>query len=253
MREPRRSERENRAVILPTGAPDPAAVAAVAGTWDGRAERYDRYYRTRAAAGRDAWRELYRAAVRALLPADRRPLRILDVGTGTGFAAVLLAELGHQVTGVDLSPQMLGRARAEAQRRGVAVRWRRGDGHAPPGTDYDLVTCRCVLWTLPAPKVALAAWAGSLRPGGAVLVADGLWHTPRQMLHPSRLLRAAQDYLAMGRGLPYWRGITAGQAVALLREAGFDQPQRFERLLPRAARGDSRDFFVIGAVREAER
>ena len=34
-------------------------------------------------------------------------LRILDIGTGTGFFAILMARLGHRVTGIDLTPAML--------------------------------------------------------------------------------------------------------------------------------------------------
>ncbi|MDT0345716.1 class I SAM-dependent methyltransferase [Streptomyces litchfieldiae] len=234
-----------------TDSPDPAAVASVARTWEGRAERYDQYYRAYAEAGRDAWRSLYREAIDALLGPAEPPLRVLDVGTGTGFAAVLLAELGHEVTGVDASERMLTAARAEATRRGVTIRWRHGDGHTPPEGPYDLVTCRYVLWTLPAPGAALAAWGRALRPGGAVLVADGLWHTARQLLRFPRLLPgAARDYLGMGRTLPYWRGITALQAAGLLRSAGFGPPRHFEHLMPPQRHRDSRDFFVIGAKRE---
>ena len=39
-------------------------------------------------------------------------LKVLDVGTGTGFFAVLLAQAGHRVEGVDLTPAMLEEARA---------------------------------------------------------------------------------------------------------------------------------------------
>lgn len=38
----------------------------------------------------------------AQLP-ERSPLNILDVGTGTGFFAILMAQLGHKVTGIDLT------------------------------------------------------------------------------------------------------------------------------------------------------
>jgi protein-L-isoaspartate O-methyltransferase len=48
-------------------------------------------------------------ALRPLLPPP--PADILDVGTGTGFLALLLAELGHRVSGIDLSEGMLVRVR----------------------------------------------------------------------------------------------------------------------------------------------
>ena len=47
------------------------------------------------------------------LPEDK-PLRILDVGTGTGYFAILLSQIGHQVTGIDLTDAMLQEARENA-------------------------------------------------------------------------------------------------------------------------------------------
>ena len=49
----------------------------------------------------------------ARLPA-KTPLNILDVGTGAGFFAILMARLGHRVTGIDLTPAMLEEAAAGA-------------------------------------------------------------------------------------------------------------------------------------------
>lgn len=51
--------------------------------------------------------------IERLLP-EKEHLRILDVGTGTGFFAVLLAQAGHQVEGIDLTPAMLEEARSLA-------------------------------------------------------------------------------------------------------------------------------------------
>ena len=45
------------------------------------------------------------------LPAGRA-LDILDIGTGTGFLAFLLAERGHRVTGIDLTAEMIAEAAA---------------------------------------------------------------------------------------------------------------------------------------------
>lgn len=53
--------------------------------------------------------------------------RILDVGTGTGRAALLFARGGAEVTGVDASGEMLKVAKARAEREGVAVRFQTGD------------------------------------------------------------------------------------------------------------------------------
>lgn len=60
---------------------------------------------------------------------------VLDVGTGTGRAAIALARLGAVVTGVDASEEMLRVARQRADAAGVAVRFERGDAHALPFPD----------------------------------------------------------------------------------------------------------------------
>ena len=229
--------------------PDPAALAAVARNWDRRAPGYHRYYQSYPELARDRWRDLFAAAIGELLNRSERPLRVLDVGSGTGFVATVLAELGHQVTAVDGSERMLEHAHAEASRRGVTVDWRLGDAHQPPGADFDLVTARYVLWTLPAPATAVTAWAGALRPGGAILIADGRWHGVRQLLATPRLIPGAvRDYLAMGRTLPHFAGVTAAQTSSLLRSAGFRHPRTFDQLLGAEVRPHGTDVFVLGAV-----
>jgi SAM-dependent methyltransferase len=55
--------------------------------------------------------------------------RILDVGTGTGRAALLFARGGADVTGVDASDAMLSIAKERAARESVAVRFQQGDAH----------------------------------------------------------------------------------------------------------------------------
>jgi ubiquinone/menaquinone biosynthesis C-methylase UbiE len=69
----------------------------------------------------------------ALAPAAGR--RVLDVGTGTGRAAIGLAKAGATVTGVDASSEMLEVARARANEANVRVDFAPGDAHALPFTD----------------------------------------------------------------------------------------------------------------------
>jgi len=64
----------------------------------------------------------------ALGPLDGR--HVLDVGTGTGRAAIGLAAGGAHVVGIDASQEMLGVARKRAAERGVAVQFLPGDAHA---------------------------------------------------------------------------------------------------------------------------
>jgi len=60
---------------------------------------------------------------------------VLDVGTGTGRAAIVLASAGARVTGVDASQEMLRVARERATARQVAVAFAPGDAHALPFAD----------------------------------------------------------------------------------------------------------------------
>ena len=108
----------------------------------------------------------------ALPPKDR--LRILDVGTGTGFFAILMAHLGQQVTGIDLTPAMLEEASAMAKELGLAIDFRQMDAQALDFADdtFDVVLSRNLTWTLPEPEKAYAQWHRVLKPGGLLLNFD---------------------------------------------------------------------------------
>lgn len=105
-------------------------------------------------------------------------MRILDVGTGTGFLAILLAELGHEVVGIDLSEGMLSVAREKAGKAGVSVDFRIADAESLPFDDgsFDATICRHVLWTLPNPEKAVREWSRVVRSGGKIVVIDGSWY-----------------------------------------------------------------------------
>ena len=121
---------------------------------------------------RTAWSELLR---RTLPPA---PARVADLGCGTGSIAILAAELGHRVDGIDFSEQMLLMARAKSV--GLpGVTFTQGDAAHPSLAErtYDAVISRHVLWALPDPAGALRAWDRLLRAGGRLVVVEGRWST----------------------------------------------------------------------------
>ncbi|MVA76774.1 methyltransferase domain-containing protein [Auraticoccus sp. F435] len=143
-------------------------------TWDREAATFDDSadHGLRDPAVRTAWAELLR---RTLPPA---PARIADLGCGTGSLAVLAAELGHTVDGVDFSPSMLAVARAKtAGLPGVTLHL--GDAADPPLSPhgYDVVMCRHLLWALSEPDAALGRWVELLRPRGRLLLVEGRWST----------------------------------------------------------------------------
>lgn len=103
-----------------------------------------------------------------------KTLDILDVGTGTGFFAILLARMGHRVTGIDLTPAMLEEGRAQAAQAGLSIDFRQMDAQEPdfPEGSFDVVLSRNLTWTLPDPEKAYSQWLRVLRRGGLLLNFD---------------------------------------------------------------------------------
>jgi Methylase involved in ubiquinone/menaquinone biosynthesis len=99
--------------------------------------------------------------------------RVLEVAVGTGRS---LSFYGSDVslTGVDLSPEMLGVARRQAAALGLEVDLREGDAESLPFADgtFDTVVCALGLCSIPRPAVAVAEMARVLRPGGTLLLLD---------------------------------------------------------------------------------
>jgi len=123
-------------------------------------------------------REAWAARLRGWLPErPERPSDVLDLGCGTGSLSLLAAERGHRVTGVDSSPAMVDLARAKLAGRDAAFLV--GDAAAPPVGEqrFDAVLVRHVLWALPDPGRALRHWRGLLRPGGRLVLVEGVWGT----------------------------------------------------------------------------
>lgn len=122
---------------------------------------------------RSAWRRLL---VDHLPPA---PARIIDLGCGTGSVSVLLAEVGYQVHGVDLSSKMIDAAQAKAAAAGVEAEFHQGDVDRPDcgAGEFDVVFARHVLWAMPDADAALARWVELVAPGGRVVLVEGRWDT----------------------------------------------------------------------------
>lgn len=122
---------------------------------------------------RDVWRDL----ILQNAP-EKECLRILDVGTGPGFFAINLSLAGHQVTGVDVTEEMLSHARENAGAYGAQAEFLQYDGkHLPFGNDsFDLVISRNVLWNMEEPYEALLEWKRVLKKGGRIVYFDANWY-----------------------------------------------------------------------------
>ena len=121
---------------------------------------------------RDGVSERWSTALDALLP--QRKLRILDVGTGTGYFAVLLGANGHDVMGIDLTPAMIDEATALSAELGISAHFEVMDAQNLSFSDesFDAVVTRNLTWTLPEPKRAYSEWLRVLKPGGILLNFD---------------------------------------------------------------------------------
>jgi len=159
--------------------------------WSKSADGYNKSVRRSLHSKREkeAWQEIFTETL------GNDKLKILDVGTGPGIVAFLLAELGHDVTGMDLSEEMLRNARENAARFDLPVEFKKGDAENLPFEDksFDAVVNRHVLWTLPNPEKAIAEWRRVLKPGGKVVIVDGNWYINID----SSLKRRVWRYLAM--------------------------------------------------------
>lgn len=165
---------------------------------------------------------------------ERRPGRVLDVGTGSGAIALALAdELPNaEIVATDTSPGALDVARANAARLGLAGRVRFEAGTVPEGEAFDLVLANL-------PYVAERDWAGlepevtQWEPREALLAGEDGLDAYRELLAPmaagpAECLRPtfsdAPEVLAGARAIAVEIG--AGQAVEvaeMMRDAGFGE------------------------------
>jgi len=109
---------------------------------------------------------------------ERARGRILEVGIGTG-RSLPYYPAGAAVTGIELSPAMLGIARQRAAGLGRDVDLREGDAeHLQAGdASFDTVVCALSLCTIPDPRSAIREMKRVLVPGGRLLLLDHIGST----------------------------------------------------------------------------
>lgn len=150
----------------------------IANSWNQAYENYDDCYAhgMKSAGEKREWLRL----LDWLIP--EKPCDVLDVGAGTGFVSLLLAEQGHRCKGLDLSGNMLSVARKKAEQHGYKnVSFAIGDAEntGEESKRYDVVINRHLVWTLPHPEQAIREWKRVLKPGGKLIILEGNWHYNR--------------------------------------------------------------------------
>lgn len=150
----------------------------------------------------------YEHTAAQLLPAarvvlDRAALvegeRVVDVGCGTGNAALLAAALGARVTGVDPAQRLLAVAREEAAARGVHATFALGDAAALPLEEGDADVVLSVFGVIFAPDAPAAAAeiARVTAPAGRIVLSA--W-VPEGAIHDA--VGAAQEAVRNAVGAP---------------------------------------------------
>ncbi len=149
--------------------------------WTGRSTGYAELNLNELAAAprHDRWKECLRAEIIRKFPGrDLKSLYALDIGTGPGFLAILLCELGLQVTAVDLTPAMLEKAEKNAGEMACRITFLEMNAEQLEFADdtFDVIVSRNLTWNLPHPEQAYSEWTRVLRPEGLLLNFDANWY-----------------------------------------------------------------------------
>ncbi len=190
--------------------PDDDIKTVVREYWGDRADSFDNdnQHGIHSDAQREAWLSVLRSWT------GEPTKQVLDVGCGTGVISLLLAELGHEVTGVDFAPEMLEQARTKVDGSELAATFYQGDAENLTQQDdsYELVTARHLIWTLPSPERAIEEWRRVVHPGGRVVLIEGHWDFDETF----------DGYEAIHDDLPLYDGRPPEELAAFLTEQGVE-------------------------------
>lgn len=163
--------------------------------WTNRASGYSGVNQEELASSqKTVWRGVISRRIASRFPGKKpSQIRVLDVGTGPGFFAIILAELGYQVTAVDYTASMLEEAKRNAGFLAKEIDFRQMNAEelSFPTASFDVLVTRNVTWNLPNPEKAYAQWMRVLTPGGLLLNFDANWY--RYLWDEKARLGHAQD------------------------------------------------------------
>lgn len=144
--------------------------------WTGRAEGYSQVNQGELATEqREKWKKNLMSHLKGKKPEETK---VLDIGTGPGFFAIILAEAGYQVTAVDYTEEMLKEAKQNAGKLAGKIHWQQMDAQnlAFTSETFDVVVSRNLTWNLEKPEKAYGEWIRVLKKGGILLNYDANWY-----------------------------------------------------------------------------
>ncbi len=113
-------------------------------------------------------------------PTTNNKLKVLDIGTGPGFFAILASSLGYDVTSIDYTESMLQQAKinADTYLTNHKIKFIRMDAQNLNFLDetFDLIVSRNLTWNLENPVKAYSEWFRVLKPRGRLINFDANWY-----------------------------------------------------------------------------
>lgn len=108
---------------------------------------------------------------------SRDSIKILDIGCGTGYFPVLLGKEGYEVTGIDLTEEMVTKAKElvadyAPYQKDVKIQQMDAEKLIFDDESFDVIITRNLTWTLPHPIEAYQEWFRVLKKGGILLNFD---------------------------------------------------------------------------------
>jgi SAM-dependent methyltransferase len=159
---------------------------------------------------------------------------VLDVACGPGLVSFALAEVAGHVTGLDLTPAMLDKARELQRERGQNnLSWQVGRADQLPYADesFDAVVTRFAFHHLTNAAATLAEMVRVCRPGGRVVVCDVYTTTPEQAAEYDRLERLRDPSHVRALPLHELRKMMENAGLVQIEEALTRLPMELDRLL----------------------
>lgn len=152
--------------------------SAIESYWTRRAPSYTEVIRKNLENG---WEKVWADMLVSFFPEPEKgseALRVLDIGTGPGYYALILARRGYRVTAVDCTEAMLAEAERNAGALADRITFKQMDAHRLdlPTDSFDVIVTRNLTWNLEDPARAYADWLRVLRPGGRMMNFDANWY-----------------------------------------------------------------------------
>ncbi|MDW8802893.1 class I SAM-dependent methyltransferase [Clostridium sp. A1-XYC3] len=146
---------------------------------------------------KEAWSKIIKDKV-----SDKSSVKVLDIGTGPGFFAIIMAQMGFNVTAIDSSKSMIEEAKTNAALAEVKINFIRTNGEDLQllGESFDLIINRNVTWTLKEPEKTYKSWFKLLNKGGRLVIFDANWYF---YLSSSELKEKYEKDMELARNMGY--------------------------------------------------